>query len=73
MTKELYSIRDCGKLIGVAPHKIAYAHTQDRLPEPKFRVANRRVYTLDDCRRVARYFGVKIRQDEEVFRGKSTG
>jgi DNA-binding transcriptional MerR regulator len=67
---KLYSIRDCGKLIGVAPHKIAYAHTQDRIPEPKLRVANKRVYTLDDCRRVARYFGVEIRQDKEMLGGK---
>ena len=64
----LFSIRDCGRLIGIAPHRIAYEHTQDRLPEPKLRVANKRIYTMEDCLRVAKHFGVKIH--EEVPNGK---
>ena len=67
--EQLRSIRDCGRLIGVAPHKIAYAHTQDKLAEPKLRVANKRIYTLEDCRRVAKHFGVEI-QDREVTNDK---
>ena len=31
MTEQLFSIRDCGKAVGIAAHKIAYAHTQERL------------------------------------------
>lgn len=64
--QKLYSIRDCGRLLGVAPHRIAYAHTQDKLAEPKLRVANKRIYTLDDCQRVARYFGVEMAEDARL-------
>jgi 2-hydroxychromene-2-carboxylate isomerase len=63
---KLFSIRDCGRLIGIAPHKIAYAHSQDRLAEPKLRFAGKRVYTWQDCRRVAKHFGVEIADRPEV-------
>jgi DNA-binding transcriptional MerR regulator len=59
MTEQLFSIRDCGKVVGVAAHKIAYAHTQERLAEPQFRVAGKRIYTAEDVRRVAKYFAGK--------------
>lgn len=67
---KLFSIRDCGRLIGVAPHRIAYEHTQDRLPEPHFRVVGKRIYTWEDCRRVAEHFGVEIADREEVRCGE---
>lgn len=53
---ELLSIRDVGRRIGVAPHRIAYAHTQERLPEPRYRVGGHRVYTPSDVQAVAAYF-----------------
>jgi len=61
---ELYSIRDCGTAIGIAPHQIAYAHTQERLAEPQFRVAGKRIFTVGDVRRVAVYFADKRRTKE---------
>ncbi len=61
---ELYSIRDCGRAIGIAPHQIAYAHTQERLAEPQFRVAGKRIYTAEDVQRVAGYFAGKRRKKE---------
>ncbi len=66
MTTNIFSIRDCGKLVGIPVHRIAYAHTQERLPEPAQRVAGKRVYTWQDCRRVASYFGVKIPDEPEA-------
>ena len=61
---ELYSIRDVGRRLGIAPHKIAYAHTQERLPEPQFRVAGKRIYTVADVQRVAAYFAETRRKKE---------
>ena len=63
---QLFSIRDCGKLCSVPAHRIAYAHTQERLPEPALRVAGKRIYTWDDVLKVAAYFGVEIKDQEEV-------
>jgi len=62
---ELLSIRDVGKRLGIAPHQIAYAHSQERLPEPQFRVAGKRIYTADDVAMVAKYFAEKIRKDSD--------
>jgi len=59
---ELCSIRDVGKRLGIAPHQIAYAHAQERLPEPQYRVAGKRIYTADDVAMVAAYFAEKSRK-----------
>ena len=59
---EMLSIRDVGRRVGVAPHRIAYAHTQDRLPEPKYRVGGHRVYTPSDVDAVMRYFSETSRK-----------
>jgi DNA-binding transcriptional MerR regulator len=61
MTEQLFSIRDCGKAVGVAPHQIAYAHAQERLAEPQYRVAGKRIYTAEDVAMVAKYFAAKSR------------
>ena len=64
MTEELLSIRDVGRRLGIAPHQIAYAHTQERLAEPQYRIAGKRIYTVGDVQRVAAYFAEKRRKKE---------
>jgi hypothetical protein len=64
MTKKLFSIRDCAKTVGVAPHRITYAHVQGRLPEPELWVFGKRLYTEADVKRVAEYFQVKKKPKE---------
>jgi hypothetical protein len=56
---ELFSIRDVARRLGVAAHQICYAHVQGKLPEPKFWVAGKRVYTTADLRRISAYFARK--------------
>jgi hypothetical protein len=56
---ELLSIRDCAKRLGVASHRIAYAHETGKLADTEYRVAGKRIYTVEDLRRVADYFGIK--------------
>jgi DNA-binding transcriptional MerR regulator len=70
MIEQLYSIRDCGKAVGVAAHKIAYAHTQERLAEPQYRIAGKRIYTAEDVRRVARYFEDRDERRKKVCDGR---
>ena len=62
MVEQLFSIRDCGKAVGVAAHKIAYAHVQGFLSEPRFWVGGHRIYTQEDLDRVAAYFAEKGRK-----------
>ncbi len=64
MTEELLSIRDVGRRLGIAPHQIAYAHAQERLPEPQYRIAGKRIYTPADVQKVAAYFAARRRQME---------
>lgn len=60
MTKKHYSTIDLAKLIGVAEHRINYAHRCGKLAEPDLKVANKRIYTEADAKRVAAYFGVDL-------------
>jgi DNA-binding transcriptional MerR regulator len=62
MTEELCSIRDVGRRLGIAPHRIGYAHAQEFLPEPQYRIAGKRIYTEADVQRVAVYFAEKSRK-----------
>ena len=59
---ELCSIRDVGRRLGIAPHQIAYAHAQERLPEPQYRIAGKRIYTSADIEKVSAYFAEKSRK-----------
>jgi len=60
MTNKHYSTVDLAKLIGVAEHRVAYAHRCGKLAEPELKVAGKRIYTETDARRVAAYFGVDL-------------
>lgn len=60
MTKQHFSTTDLAKLIGVAEHRITYAHRCGKLPEPEVKVAGKRIYTQADVKRVAKYFGVNL-------------
>jgi DNA-binding transcriptional MerR regulator len=55
---ELFSTRECAKLLGVAQHRIRYAHETGKLDDPKHWVAGKRVYTAADLKRLAEFFEV---------------
>ena len=60
---ELLSLRDCARRLGIAPHRIAYAHETGKLPEVRLWVAGKRIYTLADVKRVAEYFGIELNKE----------
>jgi len=60
MNKEYHSIADCSRLLGVAEHKINYAHRNGKVPEPKLRVAGKRIYNATELKGLARYFAVTV-------------
>ena len=65
---ELLSLRDCARRLGVASHRIAYAHEAGLLPDVHLRVAGKRIYTTADLRRVAEYFGIELDKENKVRR-----
>ena len=62
---ELLSLRDCARRLGVASHRIAYAHEVGLLPDVRLWVAGKRIYTTADLQRVADYFGIDLKQKEQ--------
>ncbi len=56
--QRLYSTIECARLLGVAEHRLNYAHRIGRLPAPKQTIAGKRIYTPNDIARAAAYFRV---------------
>jgi hypothetical protein len=61
---ELLSLRDCARRLGIAPHRIAYAHETGKLADVRLWVAHKRVYTAADVKRVADYFGIDLKDKQ---------
>ena len=57
MTEQLYTTTTVARRLGVAIHRIHYAHASGKLGEPPLRLAGKRIYTEADLRQVAQYFG----------------
>lgn len=63
MDTPVYSTGEVARLIGVKPYQIAYAIATGQLPEPA-RFCGKRLFTSDDMRRLAEFFGVEIAEQE---------
>ena len=59
MNQQLYSTVQVARLVGVTEYRLTYAHRTGKLDEPKYLVANKRIYTANDVRRVREYFEAK--------------
>ena len=66
---QLFSTVDLAQRLGIAEHRIAYAHRTGKLADASFLVANKRVYTEADMKRVADYFGVPMTKKEAHLGG----
>ena len=67
MSQTFYSLGEVGRLLKISPHRIAYAITATKLPEPAYRHANQRCFTIEDIQRIVKHFGL-----ENPFQPKST-
>lgn len=57
MSETLFLISDVAKRLDVPPHRVAYLFLTRKLPEPKLRLGNRRLFTVGDAKRVAKALG----------------
>jgi len=57
MEEELFLISDVARRLDVPPHRITYLFLTRKLPEPKLRLGNRRMFTNDEARMVAEALG----------------
>lgn len=67
--QQLLGLSGVSKVVGVARHRIDYAIANGSIPEPKLRVANKRVFTEEDLQRIADYFGVSIKNGDNAEEG----
>jgi DNA-binding transcriptional MerR regulator len=63
---KLYSTVEVARMLDVGEHRLAYAFRTGKLDCPKLKIANKRVFTHADVRRVAEYFGVKVPTRKEA-------
>src|SRR4051812_44989808 len=54
-------LNDVSRLLGLKAHKIVYALATGQVAEPPLRVANKRVFSEEDVRRLASHFRVSPR------------
>ncbi len=60
MNDQLFLLGDVADLLDVKPYKVAYLYLTRKLPEPKLRLGNRRVFTTADVEAVAKTLHVPI-------------
>ncbi len=59
MNQPMYSTGQAARLLGLRQHQIAYAIANNQLPEPA-RFCGKRLFTQEDLRVIAAYFGVEF-------------
>lgn len=61
MKKNMKSIREVAEHLGISEFQIAYAHRTLKIPEP-LRVAGKRIYSRADVARIAKHFGIEMKE-----------
>jgi hypothetical protein len=49
-------------LLNKRAHQVEYALANGLVPEPQLRIGGRRIFTIDDIKRLAEHFGVKLEE-----------
>lgn len=60
MSQNNLLLHDVAQLLGVKPYRINYALMAGLIPEPKLRIANKRIFQRRDVAKVAKHFGVEL-------------
>lgn len=61
--RQLYSISDVARLLGIQEYRIQYAHRTGKVPSPEI-FAGRRAYTQRDIERLTQHFAGQLRRKE---------
>ena len=59
------SIGEVSRQLDIAAYRIGYAHANGKVPEPKCRIAGKRVYDENEVAALAVYFDVPLMASEE--------
>jgi len=61
---DLLLLNEVSKRLGIIAHKLVYAITTGKVPEPRLRINNKRIFQPDDVKRLANHFGVTLKDKE---------
>ena len=61
--KEHFLLGEVAKVLGRKPHQIVHLLTTGKIPEPQVRIANKRLFVIEDVERLARHFRVNPNWD----------
>lgn len=64
MKMKLLLLHEVSKRLGIIAHKLVYAITSGKVPEPQLRINNKRIFQAEDVKRLADHFGVKLKETE---------
>jgi hypothetical protein len=56
MTKNQFILSEVAKIAGVKAHVVAYAISSQSLPEPKLRIAGKRIFSTSEVEAIKKYF-----------------
>ena len=62
--RQHWSLKNVARLLKKKPYQVAYALSVGQVPEPELRIANKRVFQRKDVQRLAKHFGVPLRDEE---------
>jgi hypothetical protein len=70
MDTDFFLLADVSRILRVQPYKIVYLLTTGQVPEPRLRIGNKRVFTMNDIYRLAEKLQVDLAQ-ELVAKGEA--
>jgi hypothetical protein len=65
MKKEHYLLNEVARRLRVRPHKVVYAITSGQVEDVALRIGGRRIFRPGDIQRLARHFGVKLKNEDK--------
>jgi hypothetical protein len=58
--REHYLLGEVSRVLGRKPHVVTHLLTSGKIPEPQVRIANKRLFTVEDVERLARHLRVAL-------------
>ena len=64
MTQTQFILNEVAKIVGVKAHVIAYAISAGNLPEPKLRIAGKRIFSTKEVEAIKTYFANRNKKED---------
>lgn len=64
MKQTQFILNEVAKIVGVKAHVIAYAISSQTLPEPRLRIAGKRVFSAKEVENIKTYFEKRNKKDD---------